>query len=149
MTRVFLLLMLLFCSAVSLRVNSGLTKLNSKGADPKFKVDYLRGGNLPVHDLTVSLVVLGESLVWLKVWTTLAKEGILDSKITRKIIHSGSAPLFMAHWPLYSPSPSAKYIAAAVPLLQVIRYVVPAVIILWCLVATIRTFRARTVIGCT
>lgn len=116
--RIILLLIFVGC-AISLRVDSGFFKL--RNCNPKFKVELLRGGSIPVHDVSVSLLVLGESLVWLKVWTTLAKEGVLDSKVTRKIIHSGSAPLFIAHWPLYSASPSAKYIAAIVPLLQVIR----------------------------
>jgi len=84
-------------------------------------VQSLRGGASTFHDLSISALATVESIVWLKAWTTLAKEKILDSKITRKIIHAGSAPLFIAHWPLYSRSPGAKYLAAVVPLLQVIR----------------------------
>jgi hypothetical protein len=94
----------------------------SKGTE---SVKQLRAGALleafPVHDATISLLVAVESFVWLKLWTTLAARGILDSKITRKIIHTGSAPLFMAHWPLYSHAPEARYLAAAVPLLSVAR----------------------------
>lgn len=88
------------------------------------EITKIRGGsleNFPVHDVSVSLLVLGESIIWLKVWTTLAAKGLLDSKVTRKIIHTGSAPLFIAHWPLYSSSWSAKYLAATVPLIQIIR----------------------------
>jgi hypothetical protein len=88
-------------------------------------IQSLRAGALeafPVHDAAVSLLVAVESFVWLKLWTTLASRGILDSKITRKIIHTGSAPLFMAHWPPYSHAPGARYLAAAVPLLSVARY---------------------------
>jgi hypothetical protein len=83
----------------------------------RFKLATLRGGYL--NDASVSVLVLGESILWLKIWTTVAKEGLLDSKITRKIIHSGSAPLFMAHWPLYSAAPGARLFAAMIPLLQV------------------------------
>ena len=80
-------------------------------------VTALRGGAL-IHDTAISAMVVCESLIWLKIWTTLASKGILESKLTRKIIHSGSAPLFMAHWPLYT-SPMARALAVAVPLLQV------------------------------
>jgi hypothetical protein len=76
-----------------------------------------------LRDAAVSALVASESFVWLKLWGALASSGVLDSKLTRKIIHTGSAPLFIAHWPLYSSAPSAKYLAVAVPLLQTIRFV--------------------------
>lgn len=74
-----------------------------------------------VHDAAISAMVVTESLIWLKIWTTLAAKDVLDPKLSRKIIHSGSAPLFMAHWPLYSATTFGKFFAAGVPLLQVIR----------------------------
>lgn len=77
-----------------------------------------RGGEIPFHDLSVSAVVMGLSSVWLKAWTTLAKTGMLESTLTRKIIHCGSAPLFIAQWPLYSSSPYARYYAVLIPLFQ-------------------------------
>lgn len=87
------------------------------------RVLKVRAGALSpaVRDAAVSVVVAGESMIWLKLWSTLASNGALDSKLTRKIIHTGSAPLFIAHWPLYSHLPSAKYFAAAVPFLQTLR----------------------------
>lgn len=87
------------------------------------RLSSLRAGavDLSLHDAAISILVASESIVWLKVWTSLATNGFLDSKITRKIIHTGSAPLFIAHWPLYSNLPTAKYFAAAVPLIQVLR----------------------------
>lgn len=87
-----------------------------------FKAGSFRGGEIPFHDLSVSAVVMGLSSVWLKAWTTLAKAGILESTLTRKIIHCGSAPLFIAQWPLYSSSPCARYYAALIPLFQLGRW---------------------------
>lgn len=81
----------------------------------------IKGGAVPLRDLSVSMLVVVETIAWLKAWSYLAKEGILDAKVTRKAIHTGSAPLFMAHWPLYSKSAHAKYFAAAVPCMQIIR----------------------------
>lgn len=74
-----------------------------------------------ISDILLTTVILSETVLWLKIWTTLAKKNILPSTITRKIIHSGSAPLFILHWPLYSAAPSAKLLAATIPLLQIIR----------------------------
>jgi len=72
-------------------------------------------------DGALTLIVAAESLLWVKIWTTLATNRILDSKLTRKIIHSGSAPLFIAHWPLYSDLPHARWFAGLIPFLQVVR----------------------------
>ncbi len=77
--------------------------------------------NIVNEDLGMSLFAFGASTAWIKVWTTLAKKGILDPKLSRKIIHTGSAPLFMCLWPFYSNSDDAKYIAAIVPLAQLCR----------------------------
>ncbi|KAJ1439345.1 hypothetical protein B484DRAFT_391834 [Ochromonadaceae sp. CCMP2298] len=100
-------------------ISAGLITKRPDFESTRFRLETLRGGYL--NDASVSMLVLGESVLWLKIWTTVAKEGLLDSKITRKIIHSGSAPLFMAHWPLYSAAPGARLFAALVPLLQVVR----------------------------
>lgn len=60
---------------------------------------------------------------WVNLWSSLAEQGIIDSKTTRKLIHITSAPMFMASWPLFSESPAARFVAAAVPLLQLGRLV--------------------------
>jgi dolichol kinase len=88
-----------------------------------------------LRDAAVSALVASESFVWLKLWGALASSGVLDSKLTRKIIHTGSAPLFIAHWPLYSSAPSAKYLAVAVPLLQTIRFVYRSFLLVVCFTA--------------
>jgi dolichol kinase len=53
--------------------------------------------------------------VWLKLWTMLAARGAVDPKLSRKIVHSGSAPLFMLTWPFFSDQPEARFVAALVP----------------------------------
>ena len=75
------------------------------------------------QDLGVSALAIGGTLVWLQIWISLAKDGKIDSKLSRKIIHSGSAPIFMCLWPLYSNTPGAKYFASGVVFLQMMRLV--------------------------
>ncbi|CAM9437336.1 unnamed protein product, partial [Phaeothamnion confervicola] len=58
---------------------------------------------------------------WVHLWTTLHRRGAISSKVSRKIIHCGSGPLFMLLWPLFSPLPTARYVAAIVPFLQAVR----------------------------
>lgn len=54
-------------------------------------------------------------------WIELSKRGIIDVKLSRKAIHTTSAPLFMLFWPLYSSSNYAGLIAALVPAVQLLR----------------------------
>ena len=63
------------------------------------------------------------AVLWLQIWITLAKEGKVDPKLSRKIIHSGSAPLYLALFPLFSDEAYPNLFAAAVPLSQLIRLV--------------------------
>lgn len=70
--------------------------------------------------------------LWVKIWTSqVNSDGIggLNPKLSRKIIHTTSAPLFLFIWPLFShiagneeglTSP-ARFFAATVPLLNVIK----------------------------
>jgi len=73
------------------------------------------------NDVVVAAVTTGAALLWLRFWTALASRGALDPKVSRKIIHCGSAPLFLALWPLFSDSGTARLFAAAVPLVQVLK----------------------------
>ncbi len=75
------------------------------------------------QDLGGATLVGLASALWLKIWTTLATSGKVDSKDSRKLIHCGSGPLFMLCWPFFSADPSARFYAAAVPLLQIVAVV--------------------------
>lgn len=76
-----------------------------------------------LQDLSGATLVGIASAVWLKLWTTLATSGKVDSKDSRKLIHCGSGPLFMLCWPFFSADPTARFYAAAVPFLQAIAVV--------------------------
>jgi len=82
----------------------------------------LRAVSPVVSDTLVTTLSFGAAYAWLEVWVQLANRGF-DPKLSRKIIHSGSAPLFMMLWPLYSKNSSAKLIAAIVPFLQACRLI--------------------------
>lgn len=112
---------------------SGFLSLRRKGGDAFSVATHASAGlknvvsaleMTPVQqDLSVSALAIGGTLVWLQIWITLAKNGKIDSKLSRKIIHSGSAPIFMCLWPLYSNTPGAKYFASGVVFLQMMRLV--------------------------
>ena len=62
------------------------------------------------------ILTFAVSLLWLRVIDGLAQRGILEPRLSRKILHIGTGPLFVLCWMLYSPSSSARFWAAAVPL---------------------------------
>lgn len=64
--------------------------------------------------LTVSCAVL--ATIWLKIITKLASSSLLSPSDARKIIHTGSGPLFLVLWPFFSDSQYAQLLAACVPL---------------------------------
>jgi len=87
----------------------------------------LRGGFVSSvvipRDPTVAFIGLIGASLWLKIWTSLASAGQVDPKISRKIVHTGSAPLFLLTWPFFSDLASAQYVAATVPLIFALRLV--------------------------
>jgi dolichol kinase len=76
------------------------------------------------QDVAASALSVAGTIVWLQIWIGLAGKGVLPANLSRKIIHTGSAPLFMCLWPLFSATPNAKYFAAGVVALQMTRLII-------------------------
>jgi phytol kinase len=57
------------------------------------------------------------SIVWLRAIDLLAHRGWLESKLSRKIIHIGTGPIFVLCWLLFQNTASARFLAAIVPLI--------------------------------
>ena len=64
----------------------------------------------------MTVVTLGLALAWLLVVNAGAKFYQLPSTLSRKIIHTGTGPLFVLCWPFFSDAAYARYLAAIVPL---------------------------------
>jgi len=90
------------------------------------------GALLPIHGADMAVSLLGRDAacavfcavaakIWVGFWTNLAATERIDPNLSRKMIHTGSAPLFMLCWPLFSDGPTARVLASAVPLIQIIR----------------------------
>jgi len=76
---------------------------------------------LILHDLGVTFLVGVASVIFVKTITWLSTEGILQSRDSRKIIHSFSAPIFMMFWPLFSDAWGARFFAALITFFQGLR----------------------------
>ncbi len=57
------------------------------------------------------------AVLWVRIVEFAAHRGWISGQLSRKIIHTGTGPLFVLCWLLFSPAPVARYLAATVPLL--------------------------------
>jgi phytol kinase len=62
------------------------------------------------------IITLLLALLWLRFNDYLAHKGLVDSQLSRKIIHIGTGPIFVLCWLLFPENQWSRYIAAIVPL---------------------------------
>ena len=62
------------------------------------------------------------SILWLRTVDYLATKGYFSKKLSRKIIHIGTGPIFVVCWLLFPENPLSKYFAAIIPLLITIQF---------------------------
>ncbi len=55
------------------------------------------------------------ALGWLRLMDFFAQRGWVESRLSRKIIHIGTGPIFVLCWLLFNPSGEARWLAALVP----------------------------------
>ena len=79
--------------------------------------------NKAVQDVAATIITLALSLVWLRALDFLAHRGLIEQRLSRKIIHIGTGPLFVLCWNLFSGEPWARYAAALVPGMITLQFV--------------------------
>lgn len=62
------------------------------------------------------------SLIFLRSMDFIVQRGWMDSKLSRKVIHIGTGPLFVLCWFLFDDAPSARWLAALVPFTITIQF---------------------------
>ena len=75
-----------------------------------------------VQDVVATAVTFALALGWLRLMDALAARGLIESRASRKIIHIGTGPLFVLCWLLFSPAPTARFMAALVPLAITVQF---------------------------
>lgn len=104
-------------------VMTGSALLSLPAASALFSVQALDWA-IRQSDLNLTGGILAIVVVWLVLWQQLASQGVVSSTTTRKAIHISCGPAFIALWPLYSDAPSARLVAAIIPLLFVMLLVI-------------------------
>lgn len=72
-------------------------------------------------DAAVLMMCAALAYVWVKVFDKLASSGVLEQKLSRKLVHTTTGPLFMLTWPFFSALPQARLFAVVVPCLNFLR----------------------------
>ena len=102
--------------------------------------------NKLAQDIVATVITFAVALTWLRAIDALAHRGFVEQRLSRKIIHIGTGPLFLLCWNLFSAEPWARYLAALVPLAITVQFVLvgmgvlkdaAGVIVLIALIATV------------
>lgn len=68
------------------------------------------------NNLLAFAITLVLALTWLRLNDFAAHKGWISGRLSRKIIHIGTGPIFVACWLLFQNSTAARYLAALIPL---------------------------------
>ncbi|MBE9473719.1 MAG: phosphatidate cytidylyltransferase [Chloroflexi bacterium] len=68
------------------------------------------------NDFFALIITFAISLIWLRINDFAAHKGWISSRLSRKIIHIGTGPIFVLCWLLFPNTSASRYIAALVPL---------------------------------
>ena len=63
------------------------------------------------------------ALAFLRLMDFLAHRGVIESKLSRKLIHIGTGPIFVLCWLMYPALPISRWLAALVPFVITIQFV--------------------------
>lgn len=63
------------------------------------------------------------AIVFLRLMDFLAHRGIIESKLSRKLIHIGTGPIFVLCWLMYPDLPISRWLAALVPFVITTQFV--------------------------
>lgn len=73
------------------------------------------------------VVTLILALLWLRIMDFVAHRGWISSRLSRKIIHIGTGPIFVLCWLLFDNQPSGRFLAALIPLAITIQFLMVGV----------------------
>lgn len=68
------------------------------------------------NNVLALIAAFGLALIWLRINDFSAHRGWISSGLSRKIIHIGTGPIFVLSWLFFHDTPSARFLAALIPL---------------------------------
>jgi phytol kinase len=76
-----------------------------------------------MHPFLATLFTFAIAITFLRLMDVIAQRGWIDSKTSRKLIHIGTGPIFVLCWLMFPDEPISRWLAALVPLLITIQFV--------------------------
>lgn len=77
----------------------------------------------PWLSITIPTVVtLLASVAWLKLNDLLVARGVMSGRLSRKLIHAGTGPIFVLCWLMFPDYPASRYAAAIIPLIITLKF---------------------------
>ncbi len=68
-----------------------------------------------MNPLLATFLTLAIALTFLRLMDFIAHKGWIDSRLSRKLIHIGTGPIFVLCWLMFAEAPEARWLAALVP----------------------------------
>ena len=68
------------------------------------------------------VITFAVSVLFLRSMDYIAHRGWMDSRLSRKVIHIGTGPLFVLCWFLFQETPDARWLAALVPFAVTVQF---------------------------
>jgi phytol kinase len=81
------------------------------------------GKTMLSNNLIALIITFLSALAWLRINDFAAHRGWISSQLSRKIIHIGTGPIFVLCWLLFNDATSTRYLAALVPGLITIQFI--------------------------
>jgi phytol kinase len=75
-----------------------------------------------VNNYIALVITFALTLIFLRAMDFIAHRGWMDSKLSRKVIHIGTGPLFVLCWFLFRETPDARWLAALVPFAVTVQF---------------------------
>ena len=75
-----------------------------------------------MNNIVALILTFALALGWLRLMDFLAHRGLIESRLSRKIIHIGTGPLYVLCWLFFADTPEARWLAALVPLAITVQF---------------------------
>jgi phytol kinase len=72
--------------------------------------------------IIATILTFAIALAFLRLMDFLAHKGWIESKLSRKLIHIGTGPIFVLCWLMFPDSPASRWLAALVPFMIVLQF---------------------------
>lgn len=70
-----------------------------------------------------TILTFAIAIAFLRLMDFFAHRGLIESKLSRKFIHIGTGPIFVLCWLMFPEANSSRYLAALVPLLITVQFI--------------------------